>query len=64
MLQQRTGTSKTSHKGKFRTARSFEYCLGVDKKIQIDSVNSAALGTAHILRSNLSGVYLRQSIHI
>ena len=64
MLQRRTGTSETSRKGTFGTAWSSEYCLGIDKKIQIDYVNSGALGTAHILRSNLSGVYLRQSIHI
>lgn len=64
MLQRRTDTSKTSHKGKFRTAWCREYCLSIDKKIQIDSVNNGALGTAYILRSNLSGIYLRQSSHI
>ena len=64
MLHPRTDTSKTSRKGKFRTAWCREYCLGIDKKIQIDSVNNGALGTTYILRSNLSGIYLRQSIHI
>ena len=64
MLHLRTDTSKTSRKGKFRPAWCREYCLGIDKKIQIDSVNNGALGTTYILRSNLSGIYLRQSIHI
>lgn len=60
----RTDPSKTSCKGKFRTVRSFEYCLDTDKRIQIDSANNGALGIVYILRSNLSGIYLRQSIHI
>lgn len=64
MLWLRTDPSKTSCKGKFRTACSFEHCLDIDKRIQIDSVNNGALGIVYIMRSNLSGISLRQSIHI
>lgn len=64
MLQLRTDPSKTSCKGKFRTVCSFEHCLDIDKRIQIDSANNRALGIVYILRSNLSGMYFRQSIHI